>query len=228
MSFNKKEYSIEPVSFESCYPWIMEKHYARRMPSISHKFGLFHDGFLCGVCTFGSGANRHMKGMVDGFDAIELNRLIIDEAPRNALSFFVAGSLSLLPKPLVVVSYADPNNGHHGYIYQSTNWIYTGKGTRRDGGVDSGVTQFIKNGINYHGKSVGEMIGSCSKQNADKHGFTRVFLEPKHRYLFLLGSKTERKRMKARIPYPVMKYPKGDNTRYDTGKSVETQGTLFS
>jgi len=59
---------------------------------------------------------------------LELNRLVIDEgSKKNVLSFFVSQTLKKLPCPNVVVSYADTSQNHHGYIYQATNWIYTGK-----------------------------------------------------------------------------------------------------
>ena len=37
----------------------------------------------------------------------------------------------MITKPKVIVSYADTSLGHHGYIYQATNWIYTGLSAKR-------------------------------------------------------------------------------------------------
>jgi hypothetical protein len=165
---------------------------------------------------------------IGDFDIIELNRLVVNEGlQKNVLSFFVSKCLKHLPKPLIVLSYADPNKGHHGYIYQATNWLYFGQGQRKDGGWDSGVTSFIRGDKEYHAKTVSTLIGSASKRIAEENGFTRIFSKPKHKYIFLLGTKKEKEQMLKSIPYKVMPYPKGDNVRYDSSYNPSTQGILF-
>ena len=44
---------VEKISNFECKDWIINKHYAKRMCSISYAYGLFIDGQLNGVCTFG-------------------------------------------------------------------------------------------------------------------------------------------------------------------------------
>ena len=44
---------IESIKQEECKDWLLNKHYARRMCSISFSFGLYIDNILSGVCTFG-------------------------------------------------------------------------------------------------------------------------------------------------------------------------------
>jgi hypothetical protein len=112
---------------------------AKRIPSISYAFGLYSEIGLVGICTYGSPC----KLMNDGFcifngdlsvPTLELNRLVVnDYLEKNVLSYFVSQTLSLLPCPLCAVSYADIGEGHHGYIYQATNWLYTGV-TEQTGG----------------------------------------------------------------------------------------------
>jgi hypothetical protein len=57
--------------------------------------------------------------------------IVEDNLPKNSLSFFVSSCLKELHRelkePLCIISYSDPNAGHHGYIYQATNWLYTGE-----------------------------------------------------------------------------------------------------
>jgi hypothetical protein len=49
------------------------------------------------------------------------------------LSYFVGSSFNLIKDNLIVVSYADTQYGHNGYIYQATHWTYTGMtDARRD------------------------------------------------------------------------------------------------
>ncbi len=54
----------------------------------------------------------------------------------------------MLEKPKIIISFADPNNFHHGYIYQATNFIYTG--------ISSNTTQLIdKFGNEFHFRNIG-------------------------------------------------------------------------
>ena len=56
----------------------------------------------------------------------ELNRLCTnDNLKKNANSFFFSNCIKLLPKPIIIVSYADQIIGHSGYIYQASNFLYT-------------------------------------------------------------------------------------------------------
>lgn len=49
----------------------------------------------------------------------------------------------------------------------------------------------------------------------------------KHRYFQFLGNKKEVKKMKNELVYPVAKYPKGDNKRYDDSYNPNVQISLF-
>lgn len=223
-----EKYNIQPIDAFYCKEWLLKKHYAKRLCPISYAFGLFENQLMLGVAAFGGSANRN-NNKIGGFDVIELNRLVVkDGLEKNTLSFFLSKCLNKLPKPLIVLSYADPNNGHHGYIYQATNWIYYGQGQRKDGGTDKGVTAFLKEGKDYHAKTVSKITGgSTSKEVAIKFGFERTFKPPKHKYMFLNGSKKDIKKMINAIPYKKLPYPKGDNVRYDSSNPVTIQLIIF-
>lgn len=223
-----EEYKVDRIDHTLAKPFLLYRHYARRIPAMSFSFGLFDvTGSLVGVCVFGSPAN-YKSNSIGGYKGIELVRLFIEDACiKNTLSFFLSRCLKMLPKDLMVISYADPHNGHNGYIYQATNWFYAGQGQRKDGGWDSGVIGFIENstGKNWHARSFGIKFGPCNAENAKLHGFTRTFLAPKHKYFYFTGKRKEIAYGKLglkRIPYP-----KGDNVRYDTGSFPESTD-LFS
>ena len=116
----------------------MKIHYARRMPCIQYAYGLFQDSELIGVVTYGQPASpsvcKGIAGEENRHRVLELNRLVIlPNSPPNSASFLVAHSLKLLPKDMFIVSYADSAWGHKGYVYQATNWLYTGMtGERTD------------------------------------------------------------------------------------------------
>jgi hypothetical protein len=161
---------------------------------------------------------------------LELNRLVINEGEKkNTLSFFVAQSLKFLPKPHVVVSYADTSMGHHGYIYQATNWIYTGLSAKRP--------DYKIKGLNLHSASITDSLGRTDKKEGikqvtllrEKYGddFYMEDRARKHRYFYLLGDKKQRREMKSNLAYKIEPYPKGENKRYNASHEITPQGVLF-
>ncbi len=50
---------------------------------------------------------------------------------------------------MIIVSYADTSQNHHGYIYQATNWIYTGL-TKKN------TDKFDINNPNKHSRHINE------------------------------------------------------------------------
>lgn len=215
----KDQFTVDYIQKRQCKSWLLHKHYARRVPSIVHAFGLFDNRLPIGICTFGIGANGNLNEL-GGFQCIELNRLCVNaNLPANALSFFVASCLKMLPAPKIVISYADTGAGHHGYIYQATNWIYTG--------LSGGDYEFIKNGNQYHRKTLFDMFGSGNLTNAVANGFQVVKVAPKHRYMMFIGDKRQKMVMKKSLPFKQEPYPKGDNARYDASYEPQTQAHLF-
>lgn len=106
-------------SYEAA-PWLLEKHYAKRIPPISFAFGAYEDGCLIGVVTYGVPASASLRAGICGAiwkqSVIELNRLVCKNS-QNIASQLVGRSLQMLPKPSIVVSYADTEQGHIGYVY---------------------------------------------------------------------------------------------------------------
>jgi hypothetical protein len=104
-------------------------HYLRRVPPVSHAYGLYRDAELWGAVTYGIPASRNLQQSAcptDPDKVLELNRLWVhDDFGPNTESWFVSRSLRLLP-PRIVVSYADPVHGHLGYIYRALNFRYAG------------------------------------------------------------------------------------------------------
>lgn len=211
---------VETIPVSEAKPWIIHKHYAHRMPMIEHAFGLF-DGSDCkGVCTFGDGSGNINNNGLGPFKMNELNRLVLDEhMAKNTASWFISRCVRCMPSPRVLVSYADANVGHVGYVYQSTNWIYTG--------MSEGRRVYVKDGKEYHRKTVYDMLGKHTIEDAKSAGFHYHTGAKKHRYFFLLGTKVEKRKMLELLPYRVLPYPKGNSKRYDVSASITTQSIMF-
>lgn len=172
------------------------------MPCITYAFGLFLDGDMIGVVTYGVPASHFLciglAGEENQNDVIELNRLVIlpKYNGKNYASYLVAHSLKELPNHTFVVSYADTAWGHIGYVYQATNFIYTGCTKARTDIVSS------SGGHARHYEK-----GSAVRQNRSA----------KHRYVYLVGDRRTKRQMLKDLRYPAIKeYPKGDERRYDT------------
>jgi hypothetical protein len=222
-----KSYKVKSIPNSQTHEWLLNKHYARTIPSIMHSFGLYEELSLVGVCCFGTPANNH-NNQLGKFKCIELVRLCVNDGlQKGSLSYFVSQTLKQLPAPLVIISYADQGKNHHGYIYQATNWIYTGLG----GGVD-----FYKDKDNneIHSRIMSDLRlkepNKTRKQIADELGWELMPGTYKHRYFYFLGTKKEKKEMliELREKYVVKNYPKGENVRYDSSYKIEkTQIPLF-
>jgi hypothetical protein len=204
----KKKYDVKPIKSFETYDWLMHKHYARRIPSISYAFGLYDNyGAMQGVCTFGKPASPNLCDGICGAEyskyVYELNRLVINElCINNTASYFISKCLKLLPKNMILVSYADTKMGHIGKIYQATNWIYTGATTER---TDIGTED------NNHSRHY--------DKNQD-YKINRKHRSSKHRYVYFTGTKYE-------LNYKIQPYPKGESKRYDANYTPQTQTTLF-
>jgi hypothetical protein len=214
---------VMSIDTYECKDWLLHKHYAKRIPPIEYSFGLFDDDFIMqGVCTFGTPVSHTLRSLWDDFKLLELNRLVVNEGlPKNSLSFFVSQCLNQIPKPKVIVSYADTSQNHNGYIYQATNWIYTG--------LSAKFKDIAVKGLEHQHHSTIEDLAR-GKENRreflrEKFGDRLYHIERprKHRYFYFIGSKKQKKKMLKNIPYEIKPYPKGKNKRYDASYKPQVQ-----
>ena len=181
-----------------------------------------------GVVTFGTPSSSPLREGICGPEfasiVLELNRLCCDNE-KNIASQLVAGGLARIPSPSVVVSFADISMGHVGYVYQATNFIYTGLSAKR-------TDWKIKGMEHLHGATVADMSRGQSNRAEfmrDKFGddFYLAERSRKHRYVYFVGNKFQKAKLKSALRYPVEQFPKGDSRRYDVRDKIETQGILI-
>jgi hypothetical protein len=89
---------------------------------------------------------------------------------------------------------------HNGYIYQATNFIYTGK-------TKSRTDKYVPN-------------GKHSRHYTDEHNHLRKYRSSKHRYIYFTG---KNKKWLNRLKYSIMDYPKGKNDYYILGEKLRTK-----
>ena len=198
---------MKEITYREAVDFLLPKHYSGRKPSITYSFGYYEEGNLKAVCTFGKPASNSLCIGVCGKEysskVYELNRLCVDGKIKIQLSEFVSWCLRQLKKDnLIIVSYADKQMSHNGYIYQATNFLYTGATkSRTDKYVEGG-----KHSRHYDN----------SKQNG-----LRKFRSSKHRYIYFSCNKNTKKNYLKTLNYKIEPYPKEENERYTLGEYIK-------
>jgi hypothetical protein len=220
-------YTVKSIQFAAAKEWVIKKHYAKRVPPIQYAFGLFEGNILIGVVTFGTPVSSTLRDLWNGkYKLMELNRLVVNDGlPKNTLSYFVSSALKQLPQPLVIVSYADTSQNHHGYIYQATNFVYTGLSIKfKD--------WYVKGQEHMHHSTIEDLARGQENRVEwlrEKFGDLLYMRErpQKHRYFYFVGNKHHKRKMQQLLPYNILPYPKGDNIRYNADFQPTIQTTLF-
>ena len=201
---------VKEINRKACENYILNIHYAKRWPSISFAYGLFVEGELCGIVTYGSPPSATLKRGIAGenyiFDILELNRLVLKYNRKNEASFLVGNSLKLLPRNKIIVSFADTSQDHIGYVYQATNFIYTGLSAKR-------TDWKVKGKEHLHGQTIAdEFRGVKNRAEAMRNKYGEDFYlqdrPRKHRYIFIVGEKRYKKEVLKNLKYSICKYPK--------------------
>ena len=198
---------IAPCDHAAAKYAVLSWHYSRRMPSGKLvKFGVWEHGRFVGCVLYGRGATAYL-GRPYGLgptEICELVRVALD-THQTPVSQIVAETLrqlkQLYPGLRLVVSFADSYHGHHGGIYQAGNWLYLGHTG------DQKTFVLVVNGKRTHPRNLGITYGPGGQSipwlraNVDPQA-RRVYLPPKHRYVYPLDKQMRRRLTKLAQPYP--------------------------
>lgn len=202
--------------------FLLPKHYSGRAPQISRAFGWYIDDELKAVCTFGKPVSLNLCNGICGEQyakhVYELNRLCRVEDFKEPLSAFIGAILRRLSvEDWIIVSYSDTAMHHNGYIYQATNFMYTGQTKAR--------TEI------YTGKKKHSRHYTID----DAKNPIRALRTAKNRYVYFC---TRNKKLKyawrEALNYQVMPYPKEENQNYVLGQYIKrtlidtTTGLIFN
>lgn len=196
-------YEVKPISRKDCAPFILSIHYAKRWPSITYAFGLFKATELVGCVTYGTPPSAPLRSGVAGAEnagrVLELNRLVLRDNGTNEASMLVGRSLRLLPRGMIVVSFADKEQKHNGCVYRASNFFYCGLSAKR-------TDWKLRGKEHLHGQTVADEFRGQPNRAAlmrEKYG-NDFYLAPrsrKHRYIFITGGPKEVKKL-----LPMLKY----------------------
>lgn len=201
-SIDKPVLKVAPCSHEAAKYAVENWHYSRSLPAGKlFKVGAWEGDKFIGCVIFGYGATPHLLkpyGLVQT-EGCELVRIAMRQH-FTPVSRVLGLALRILkrenPRMRLVVSFADPSQGHHGGIYQATNWIYAGSSAR---------SRFYA----IHGKithprslvSAGKENSLLGAREIDPNA-RPVMVCGKHRYLYPLDEAMKRKIEPLRKPYP--------------------------
>lgn len=183
---------------------VMHWHYSETMPNSKVvKFGIWEDNAFVGVVLYGAPANNHLGepyGLTQ-FQVCELVRVALTKH-KSAVSQIVALTIKRLkesqPGLRLLVSFADPEQDHHGGIYQAMNWLYAGKTSSSD--------EYIVNGKRWHGRALrhkkpGNLTTREFAKRLDPNAQT-IKGSSKHRYLYPLDRAMRKQIAPLAKPYP--------------------------
>lgn len=191
----KVDWATHEAAKYACENW----HYSGCIPkSKLSKVGVWEQGQFVGVVIFGYGATAALGKPynLSMQQCCELVRIALQKH-KTPVSRIIAISLKFLkrqcPNLRLVVSFADQTQGHHGGIYQATNWIYAG--------VTSPAIFFRDpSGKLWHPRR------ASRSPNPQKHLVTSAWKEErqegKHRYLMPLDKEMRKRILPLSRPYP--------------------------
>lgn len=184
----------------ACENW----HYSKSVPVPPLvKVGVWENEKYIGVVIFSRGASSNLMKpySLNQDQGCELTRVAMTghKAPisrilRVAMLFLKKNS----PALRMIVSFADPQYGHHGGIYQAGNWIYCGD-------TAAGVEYWHK-GKRLHSRQVSEKgwnIQQGMKRPTVKPSQCKIVKTAgKHRYIMPLDAEMRKQIAPLAKPYP--------------------------
>lgn len=170
-------------------------HYSKSLSVAKNVYiGVWEDGQFSGAVVFGIGAGAATNGTRFGLartgEVAELTRIALKPDHQAPVSRVMAIAVRMLKKQSpglrLLISFADPQQGHHGGVYQAANWLYLG------------VT---KPDVQYQvaGKWVHHRTATCRGSAA---GLPSRELPPKHRYVLPLDEELRAQLAPLAQPYP--------------------------
>ncbi len=192
---------IAPCSREEAKTAINAWHYSKSTPkNTKHYFGVWEDGEFVGVVLFSAGANRYMAKQYGVTGALELIRVALKPGHKTHVSRVVTIAIKLLKKQVpslrLLVSYADPDEGHDGGIYRAMGWQYHGQQRHQ--------AYFQINGKVVHKRSVCIRVGSSVLSKVREVFPDAKFVRKpgKHKYVLALDDEAKKLVAPFSVPYP--------------------------
>lgn len=202
------ELKLAWCSYEAAKFAVMHWHYSRVMPRGKNSYvGVWEGGNYVGAIIFGTGGGNATNGRRYGLDrCFEMAELVRVALRGHAcyVSRAVAIAIRMLKKNnpglRLLVSMADPRQGHVGSIYQAGNWVYVGRTVPIKLYIDADGNEHHPRNVSKSGY-IKQYAGINKVLKIDDA--IRVIQCPgKHKYLYPLGKEMRALIEPMRKPYP--------------------------
>lgn len=212
---------LDWCSYEAAKYAVEHWHYSQRIPKSRQVYiGVWESDIYIGAVIFGKSITPYLGDAfgLSHIECAELTRIALNKH-INPVSKIATVAIKMLAKQSpglrLLVSYADPNVGHSGGIYQAMNWVYIG--------ASSKIVQYFWRGqwrndtpmFNAF-KANPELRKSCQ---------SRELIE-KHKYLFPLDDAMRKQVEPLRKPYPKRGTGEIDNAPQSNGESGGASPTV--
>lgn len=172
-------------------------HYSKSLPAgKSVKIGVWEDDKFIGCVLFGMGANNVLSRPygLTMHECCELTRVALS-GHKTPVTRIISIAIRMLkqqsPGLRLIVSFADPNHGHIGGVYQGGGWIYSGRSGEHK--------EFIYKGKQIHHRTANSL-------GLHKNGILKtlpvIVASSKYRYLMPLDDAMRKQIEPLRKPYP--------------------------
>jgi hypothetical protein len=227
--FDKSKLSIRKIPKSLAKNMIVKYHYSAQWTKCSVALGLYHltgkehqffdepEEKLIGTICYGDPIGRltgaSISTTIPRESVFELVRLFVhDDYGKNIESWFISRGFDWLREHRkdikALISYADPQQGHVGTIYQATNWLYQGNKIRPS---DSWLFKFEENGKWQHPRTIFPYYGTNDIEKMRTLVENNFWIKRelrKHRYVYLLGNKKHKREVLKNLKHPILQYPK--------------------
>ncbi len=220
------ELNIKQIDYKTAMNVVVAKHYLHRKCPCTMAFGLFELDELVGVIVFGKPASYTLCNGIAGNDesknVMEFNRLWVDDRmPKNTESWFISRAMKQFPFE-IIVSFADTEQGHIGYIYQATNWLYCGESKRQK------YFRVKRCSKNIGGAKYRRRVRMAKEKIIELYGWSFVeeyYSSLKHRYIYFNCTKQRRKELLKKLKYEIQPYPKFQKIKKEDKKRDVSSGS---
>jgi hypothetical protein len=225
-------YYIGPIKKDDAKKLIVVNHYSHAWTSCRYALGIFKkskddiffDGSgdrIIGTLIYGFPIGRQvingLSDLLTNENVLELTRLWIEDGHgKNIESWSISQSFKWLKKHdvniKVLVSYADPSQGHLGKIYQATNWLYQ-KIENTPDECDYLISFEPPPNCKWiHTRTIGAKLGGVRNkaiiEEKIQKPYWKRFNRRKFRYIYILTDKCEKKKIISSLKHPTSDYPK--------------------
>ena len=204
---------------------VMRWHYSRRMPAGKLvTVGAWEGGQYIGCVVFGRGGNNRI-GEPFGLDQTEVCELVRIALSKHSAPVSRIASIAIKmlckqsPGLRLLVSYADPDEGHHGGIYQAMGWLYAGSSVPQ--------RELRVEGKWMHKRTASSLYGTASPERIRRMTGLDVEYGPvqwKHTYYLPLDDDMRRRIAPLARPYPKRPTRGTGETDSAPGSNRETGG----